>query len=256
MVKINTERCVGCGSCVRLCPMGYLTLEDGVPRIRERRRCIGCGHCMATCPKQAVTLIPPEGVVTSCPKAENELEQMILTRRSVRHYQAKLPPKEILQRAIDLTEYAPSGKNAHVHRWTILYGPEQTEKVTELALDFAARTGVAKELIKIKAAGTNLLTCDAPCVILAWSPDNAINPVADPVLAMALVELQLNRQGISTCWGGYLVQVAQADRSLSGYLGIPEGCNLRCALMVGYAKGENYPNQPPRPGAGIRWLEA
>ena len=50
-------------------------------------------------------------------------------------------------------------------------------------------------------------------------------------------------------------QIARADRELSAYLGIPEGANLRCALMVGYAKGESYPNQPPRPRANILWKE-
>lgn len=253
MISFDLSRCVGCGSCARVCPMGYLTLEDKVPQVRQRRRCIECGHCVATCPKQAVSLTVP-GVELSCPAPENELEQLMLRRRSVRHFRTDPPPREIIQRALDLAEYAPSGKNAHQHRWTVLYGLEETEKVTEMALEFSQRTGEAKELIKIKAAGTNLLTCDAPCVIIAWSPDDALNPVADPVLALALVELQLNRAGLATCWGGYLKQIAQADRDLSSYLGIPEGANLRCALMVGYAKGENYPNQPPRPKAGIHWL--
>ena len=255
MIQFQYEQCVGCGSCVRLCPMGYLMLEEGKPRVRARRRCIQCGHCAAACPKQAVTLTFPEGVDAFCPGAENELERQILSRRSVRHFRADPPPREMIQRALDLAEYAPSGKNAHAHRWTVLYGLEETQKVTEMALDFSARTGEAKELIKIRAAGTNLLTCDAPCVIIAWSPDDALNPVADPVVAMTLVELQLNRAGIATCWGGYLKQIAQADPSLREYLGIPEGCNLRCALMAGFAKGENYPNQPPRPRANVRWLE-
>lgn len=253
MITFDLSRCVGCGSCVRVCPMGYLTLEDKVPQVRQRRRCIECGHCVATCPKQAVSLSVP-GVELHCPTPENELEQLMLRRRSVRHFRTDPPPREIIQRALDLAEYAPSGKNAHQHHWTVLYGLEETEKVTEMALEFSERTGEAKELIKIKAAGTNLLTCDAPCVIIAWSPDDALNPVADPVLALALVELQLNRAGLATCWGGYLKQIAQADRDLSAYLGIPEGANLHCALMVGYAKGENYPNQPPRPKASAHWL--
>lgn len=253
MITFDLSRCVGCGSCVRVCPMGYLTLEDKVPQVRQRRRCIQCGHCVATCPKQAVSLTVP-GVELACPAPENELEQLMLRRRSVRHFRPDPPPREVIQRALDLAEYAPSGKNAHQHRWTVLYGLEETEKVTQMALDFSRRTGEAKELIKIKDAGTNLLTCDAPCVIIAWSPDDALNPVADPVLALALVELQLNRAGLATCWGGYLKQIAQADRDLSAYLGIPEGANLRCALMVGYARGENYPNQPPRPSASVHWL--
>ena len=81
----------------------------------------------------------------------------------------------------------------------------------------------------------------------------SIAPIA--ALALTIVEMQLNKAGLGTCWGGYLGQIARADRELSAYLGIPEGANLRCALMVGYAKGESYPNQPPRPRANILWKE-
>ena len=252
MIHVNLEGCIGCGACVRLCAMGYLKLEEGKPQVRERRRCIECGHCAAACPKQAITL-EHEGWAPLLP--ENELERQIITRRSIRHFKPEPPAKEVIQRALDVAEYAASGKNAHAHHWTILYGLEQTEKVTEMALDFAARTGNGKELIKIKAAGTNLLTCDAPCVILAWSPDDALNPVLDPALATALVEIQLNQAGIGTCWGGYLRQIADADAELREYMGIPEGCSLRCALICGYPAGEHYPNIPPRPRAQANWKE-
>ena len=252
MIQINAERCIGCGICQRLCPMGYLAVTNGVAGIVDRRRCIACGHCAAACPKQAVS-ITGDGWTPLCPT--NALEERIITRRSIRHFSPQPPAKEIIQRALDVAEYAASGKNAHAHRWTVLYGMEQTEKVTEMCLEFAARTGNGKELVKLKAAGTNLLTCDAPCVILAWSPDDALNPVLDPGLAMALVEIQLNEKGIGTCWGGYLRQISDAYPELRAYMGIPEGCNLRCALICGYPKGEKYPNIPPRPRAEPVWKE-
>lgn len=252
MIYVDETRCVRCGSCVRLCPMGYLELGDGTPRPRARRRCIQCGHCEATCPTRALSL-GLEGE-SFRPAAENAVEELLLSRRSVRHFKEEAPPREVLQRALDLAEYAPSGKNRHEHRWTVLYGREETERVTQMALDFCARTGVAGELPKIRAAGTNLLTCDAPCVIIAWSPDGALNPVVDPAVALTLVEVLLNQAGLSTCWGGYLRQISDADPELRAYLGIPEGCRMRCALMAGYAKGERYPNLPPRPRAGVRWL--
>ena len=36
MITFDPTKCVGCGSCVRVCPMGYLGMEDRIPRPRER----------------------------------------------------------------------------------------------------------------------------------------------------------------------------------------------------------------------------
>ena len=255
MITVHSESCIGCGVCQRLCCMGYLQVADGKAAPKERRRCISCGHCVSACPKNAIELTFDNETEAICPTPENDIEALILSRRSVRHFRRDLPPREVVQRAIDLAEYTPSGKNRHEHHWVVLYGLDQTQKLTDMALDFSARTGEAKELLKIKAAGTNLLTCDAPCVIINWSPDNALNPIADPALAMAMVEAQLNRAGLATCWGGYLRQISEADADLRAHLGIPDGCNLRCALMVGYADRETYLRIPPRPRAGINWIE-
>ena len=60
MITFDPTKCVGCGSCVRVCPMGYLGMEDRIPAPRERRRCIQCGHCVATCPTKALHFGPIE----------------------------------------------------------------------------------------------------------------------------------------------------------------------------------------------------
>lgn len=47
-----TERCTGCGKCVRVCPEGGVTLIDG-RAVTDRKKCIGCGHCVTVCPAGA-----------------------------------------------------------------------------------------------------------------------------------------------------------------------------------------------------------
>lgn len=54
-LKINPEKCVGCGVCAKLCPMGNLSVEAqlAVPR----GQCTMCYRCISHCPHQAITLL-------------------------------------------------------------------------------------------------------------------------------------------------------------------------------------------------------
>lgn len=255
MPFFDKNKCVKCGSCVRSCPMGVLRLGDDGPETIPGRRCISCMHCAAICPMQAVGFdgIPNEELYIPTP--ETELEQIVKTRRSVRHFRRELPPWEDIKWALDTAEWAPSGKNAHANGWSVIWGREKTDEVTDIVLDWCEKTGEAKELIKIKRAGTNLITCDAPVVIVGWSPDDALNPVVDTIVAMTTVDLLLRSRGISSCWGGYLNQISNSSPDLRRWLGIPEGCHMRCGLMVGYDDAERYRNTVHRPEATVNRID-
>ena len=254
--EFNAERCIGCFQCVRACPMGVLGKgEDQHPKTLPHRRCIECMHCAAICPRQAVRFpgLSDEMLYQDCP-AEG-LEPIVRKRRSVRTFQSRLPQREDIQWALDTAEYAPSGKNVHATCWSVLWGKEMTDQITDRVLEICEETGEAPELPKLFRKGTNLITCGAPCLILGWSPDDCLNPVIDTAVAMTTVELLLQSRGLATCWGGYLNQIANHNPALSRLLGVPEGCHLRCALMVGYPKYEIYRNIPYRPKAPITWIE-
>ena len=42
--------CLGLGSCVKVCPQGAISIQDGVAVVNQHK-CIGCGLCSKTCPK-------------------------------------------------------------------------------------------------------------------------------------------------------------------------------------------------------------
>ena len=52
---VDKNVCVGCGACTGVCPVGAITLEDGVATINNEL-CIKCGACADTCPVGAITV--------------------------------------------------------------------------------------------------------------------------------------------------------------------------------------------------------
>ncbi len=54
-LKIDMNKCVGCGKCVALCPMDNITLKEG--KCVSESRCTMCYRCVNNCPKQAITLL-------------------------------------------------------------------------------------------------------------------------------------------------------------------------------------------------------
>lgn len=56
MWKLNRDRCVSCGECVKACPLQSLEMQDGYPRMKQDAECILCSTCADTCPEGAIEL--------------------------------------------------------------------------------------------------------------------------------------------------------------------------------------------------------
>ena len=56
IVKIDEEKCDGCGVCVPACVEGALQIIDGKARLVSERYCDGLGACLGECPQGAITI--------------------------------------------------------------------------------------------------------------------------------------------------------------------------------------------------------
>jgi ferredoxin len=60
-IRINEEKCTGCGSCVTGCPEGALQVIDGKARLIGDLFCDGLGACIGDCPEGAIEIETREG---------------------------------------------------------------------------------------------------------------------------------------------------------------------------------------------------
>jgi ferredoxin len=55
-LKLDVDKCIGCGMCSNVCPHGVLEIENRKARITDRDACIECGACAGNCPVEALTV--------------------------------------------------------------------------------------------------------------------------------------------------------------------------------------------------------
>jgi ferredoxin len=56
IIKIDEEKCDGCGQCVPACAEGALQIIDGKARLAGEKYCDGLGACLGDCPRGAIDM--------------------------------------------------------------------------------------------------------------------------------------------------------------------------------------------------------
>jgi Pyruvate/2-oxoacid:ferredoxin oxidoreductase delta subunit len=60
IVKIDEEKCNGCGLCIPNCVEGALQIVEGKAKLMSEKFCDGLGACLGHCPEDAITVIEME----------------------------------------------------------------------------------------------------------------------------------------------------------------------------------------------------
>jgi MinD superfamily P-loop ATPase len=63
IVKIDEEKCTGCGKCVTPCAEGAIQIVNGKAKVLREELCDGAGFCLAVCPEGALTIEEREAKV-------------------------------------------------------------------------------------------------------------------------------------------------------------------------------------------------
>lgn len=55
IIKIDEEKCIGCGACAAACHEGAIEMVDGKARLMREDYCDGLGDCLPACPVDAIS---------------------------------------------------------------------------------------------------------------------------------------------------------------------------------------------------------
>lgn len=55
-LKLESDKCIGCGICANVCPHGVFSIDNGKVNIIDRDLCMECGACEKNCPVTAIAV--------------------------------------------------------------------------------------------------------------------------------------------------------------------------------------------------------
>ncbi len=269
LITIDPDLCTKDGHCVAECPPQIIELTEDVPFIRKEQEdfCIDCGHCVAICPAEALTLstLSP----ADCPPidkamnlSEEQAEQFLRSRRSIRNYKDKKVDKKTLQKLIDLARHAPTASNAQPVQWLIIEDSKDIQKIAGIVTDWMKEM-IEKEpelaaeknferIVAAQEAGIDRICRGAPHMAFAFADSSLMGGATDCAIALSYLELFLPAVGLGGCWAGYVKFAANFWPPMAKFLNLPENTECHGVMMIGYPR-YRYHRLPIRKEAPVIW---
>lgn len=247
--KIEEEKCIKCGACVKDCPVTIIFMEeDGFPYIpsEKEKNCMGCQHCLAICPTAALSILgvnPDDCVQTSEKATAESVDALIRSRRTVRQYKKKNVAPEKLQKLYKAAANAPTGKNTRTVNLIVIDDIAEMDKFREKAISLIEdkdKRGALGEnwsffasVAKAYRNGTDIIFRGAPHLVVATLPKDGPCPEADGMIVLSYMELAASSMGLGTVWLGFLMYLLQAVPEVKELLNVPEGHMIAYPLLIG-----------------------
>lgn len=180
--------------------------------------------------------------------ASQAVEDVIMSRRSIRQYTDRTISREVLDKIMDHGINAPNGQNRQAYEIRVVDDREFLD-----SLSAAVQKDVAGERVPRAARS---LFFDAPCVVFIANDTSYDMSQIDCGLLGENIILSAWSMGIgSCCLGGPVRQMkaSEACAPLIRQMGFSEGYNLLYCISLGYP--DESPDAKPRKADKVRYLD-
>ncbi|MCD6485384.1 MAG: nitroreductase family protein [Candidatus Odinarchaeota archaeon] len=200
----------------------------------------------------------------------DELYKLIKSRRTIRAFDDKPVPKEVILKLLEAARWAPSAHNRQPWRFVVIYNEEVKKKLAvEMGKKLRAdleRDGLPPQFIETKVNTSIARFTKAPVLILACLtmsemdkyPDerrnNAEKVMAIQSVALALQNILLTAHslGLGVCWR---CAPLFAPEIVKKVLDLPDDWEPQAILEIGYYDFIQLPPERKNLNEIVRWIE-
>jgi len=117
IVRIDEDKCDGCGLCVPACAEGAIEIIDGKARLSDEVLCDGIGLCLCECPQDAITIETREAK----PFDPDEVAKQAAAPSEPTHCQGSCPGAALRTMAAPAAVGATSGESrpSELRNWPV-----------------------------------------------------------------------------------------------------------------------------------------
>lgn len=194
-----------------------------------------------------------------------EALEAILTRRSTRKYQEKMPARESIEKVIEAGRFAPSGSNSQNTHFIVFTDRKMLEELAELVkkefskMEAGPDTYVSlRNAIKASKTTNYVFHYGAPVFIVVANKKNYGNAMADSACALENMMVAANALDLGSCWINQIHWLDENEnvRNFLKQYGLSDDETVTGGLILGFAE-TGLPNRTPleRKGNPVTWVE-